>query len=226
MRISESETKRCPFCSEIIKAEAVKCRFCGEFLNIKQAKALGADAKLSSQSPQSGVLYAGRPSLWALAGAVIKGLIVLVVAACLLVFPLENPAAELLKLTDSQALAVGKYRVVVGLGLAVLVVLILLAKMIWLKSISYKVTADRIEWSRGIFERKVDNLDMFRVIDLRLHRSILDCILGVGTVGLITTDKTDPEFAFEKIHKPRQLYDIIKKVSLEADRQRGVIHLE
>jgi len=67
---------------------------------------------------------------------------------------------------------------------------------------------------------------MFRVIDLKLRRSLLDCILGIGTVGLITTDKTDPEFTFEKMRHCRRLYDTIKKASLAADHRDGVIHLE
>jgi hypothetical protein len=67
---------------------------------------------------------------------------------------------------------------------------------------------------------------MFRVIDLKLRRSLLDCIFGIGTVGLITTDKTDPEFTFEKIRNCRRLYDVIKKASLDADRRTGVVHLE
>ena len=90
----------------------------------------------------------------------------------------------------------------------------------------YEVSAQRIEYSRGILDRKVDNLDMFRVVDLKLRRSLLDCIVGVGTVGLITTDKTDPQFTFEKMRNCRRLYDIIKNASLEADRRSGVIHLE
>ena len=92
--------------------------------------------------------------------------------------------------------------------------------------ICYEITPERIEWSRGVLDRRVDNLDMFRVIDLKLRRSLLDCILGIGTISLITTDKTDPEFDFEKIRHCHRLYDIIKRSSLEADRQSGVIHLE
>jgi hypothetical protein len=61
---------------------------------------------------------------------------------------------------------------------------------------------------------------------MKLHRSILDCIFGIGTVTLITKDKTDPEFQFRKIRRPRVLYDIIKKASLDADRKQGVIHIE
>jgi len=139
----------------------------------------------------------------------------------------EQPGrSSKLALTEEQALAFGEYRVMASLGLGVFVILLLLLKVIKLKMTHYEVTAERIEWSRGIFDRRVDNLDMFRVIDLRLRRSLLDCILGIGTVGLITTDKTDPEFTFEKIRNSRRLYDVIKKASLDADRRDRVIHLE
>jgi len=131
-----------------------------------------------------------------------------------------------LELTESQSLTVGGYRLIAGLGLGLIVVLILVMKMVRLKMTRYEVSPDRIEWSRGILDRRVDNLDMFRVIDLKMHRSVFDVIFGIGTVGLITTDKSDPEFVFEKIRRPRELYDIIKKASLEADRQTGVVHLE
>jgi membrane protein YdbS with pleckstrin-like domain len=104
--------------------------------------------------------------------------------------------------------------------------LFLLLKMVRLKTIYYEVTPARIEWGRGIFDRKVDNLDMFRVLDLKLRRSILDCVFGIGTVVLITSDKSDPEFTFEKIRDPRSLYDVIKKASLDADRRSNVVHLE
>jgi len=229
MEVIESVTKRCPFCGEKIRAQAIKCRFCAEFLNTDEARALEADLQSNSEAAQSNsILFEGRPSLWALAPAVIKGLFFIVAAALLLKLPVENMANDFLKLelTDSQAKVIAEYRVIAGIGLIVLVLLILLVKMLRLKMTRYVVSPDRIEWSRGILDRKVDNLDMFRVIDLKMRRSLLDCIVGVGTVGLITTDKTDPQFTFEKIHNSRWLYEVIKKASLEADKRSSVVHLE
>jgi uncharacterized membrane protein YdbT with pleckstrin-like domain len=233
MGFIDLQTKPCPFCAETIQARAVKCRFCGEFLNSEKARALETGSEPDSQSHEDeetndNVLFACRPSLWGMASAIVKGLLFLAVAGLLIKFPLENTANDLLelKLTENQALAIGQYRVLAGFALGTLVVLILLLKILKLKMIYYEVTVDRIEWSRGILDRRIDNIDMFRVVDLKMRRSLLDCIFGVGTVALMTTDKSDPEFVFEKVRYCRELYDIIKKASLEADRKTGVVHLE
>ena len=233
MVVIDLQTKACPFCAETIQAAAVKCRFCGEFLNTEKARALEAgpdvDSELSEEEEtDESILFAGRPSLWGMAPAVVKASTVIVIAWFLIKLPLEGYINGWLnlKLTATQAFAIGRYRFIAGQGLIVLVVLILLLKVFKLKMIYYEVTADRIEWSRGILDRRVDNVDMFRVVDLKLRRNILDCIFGVGTVALITTDKTDPEFEFEKVRDCRYLYDVIKKASLAADRKTGVVHLE
>jgi membrane protein YdbS with pleckstrin-like domain len=236
MTVVDLQTKPCPFCAETIQAAAVKCRFCGEFLNTEKAKKLqekqDADPELSEEEEQDlegdDILFAGRPSLWGMAPAIVKGGLVIAFAWLLIRLPLEGYVARLLdlKLTPTQVFTVGSYRTLAGVAIGALVILILLFKALKLKMIYYEVSADRIEWSRGILDRRVDNVDMFRVIDLKMRRSLLDCILGVGKVELITTDKTDPKFVFEKISDCRYLYDIIKKASLDADRKTGVVHLE
>ena len=247
MQTTFSDTKECVFCGEAIQARAIKCRYCAEFLNTAEAKALEDQGICESQTEEEveddGILFYGRPSLLGMAGALIRGAIFLAIAVFLITYPIEEmpifqangtPVSVGETMTEeagfgfseAQLFAIGQYRVMVGLGLATLVVLILLVKTLRLKMIYYEVSADRIEWSRGILDRRVDNLDMFRVIDIRLRRSLLDCIFGIGTVSLITTDKTDPEFAFEKVRHSRQLYDAIKDASLDADRKNNVVHLE
>ena len=158
----------------------------------------------------------------------VKRLVLLAFAWLLIKLPHEGYVNSLLnlKLTATQAFAIGRYRVIAGWAIGALVILILLFKAFKLKMIYYEVNADRIEWSRGILDRRLDNVDMFRVVDLKMRRSLLDCIFGVGTVELITTDKTDPVFEFEKVRDCRYLYDVIKKASLAADRKTGVVHLE
>lgn len=233
MVMVDLQTKPCIFCAETIQAAAVKCRFCGEFLNSEKAKALLAKANPDAQ-PAKGqqedddLLFAGRPSLLGLTWEFVKGMLVIVLAFWLAGLPLEKWANDPLglKLTANQVYAVGHYKVLGAYIIAGLVVLGLLFRVLMLKTIYYEVCKDRIEWSRGILDRRVDNIDMFRVVDLKMRRSLLDCVVGVGTVALITNDKTDPQFIFEKVCDCRYLYDVIKKASLEADRKTGVVHLE
>ncbi len=229
------KTKQCPFCAEIIQARALKCRFCGEFLNTAKARALEAEANTEPEAHSSetgeiddGVMFAGRPSLLGMIPSVIKALIMLAIVWLIIKYPLESMVNNLIgsKLTMDQVLLIGRYREIIGWALGGIVVFGILFKAFYLKMIYYEVSNDRIEWSRGILDRRVDNLDMFRVIDLKLRRSLIDCIVGIGTVALITTDKSDPEFVFKKVRHCRELYDVIKRASLEADRRTGVVHLE
>jgi membrane protein YdbS with pleckstrin-like domain len=232
-----SRLKRCVFCAELIHIDAVKCRVCGEFLNTEKAKRLQEAAERRAQGLEDAgadgsVLFAARPSLLGLVGKAIKAVIMLAMAMFIYKYPLEDLADGFLtrfsdfRMSDGQYFALGDWRQLLAVGYGIVVVLLFVLRVVKLRMTHYEVTANRIEYSRGIFDRRVDNLDMFRIVDLRLRRTVLDCLFGIGQVTLLTTDKTDPEFTFEKVRNCRKLYDIIKKLSLEADQSQRVVHLE
>lgn len=233
-------TKSCPFCAEDIRFEAIKCRYCGEFLYGSRHESA---AKFGPRGPEDDrddadpahwddadddILWFGRPSIFALVGTLIKtGLFI---AVCWLIY--RYPVTTIVTYIPNAKVGlellarIERWIDLVTLGFVAAAALALIWKVVALKSIYYEVAPDRIEWGRGILDRRVDNLDMFRVIDLKLHRSLLECILGIGTVRLTTKDDSDPHFDFVKVRRCRDLYDVIKEAGLEADQKRGVIHLE
>ena len=221
IKFGEAKTKECPFCAEVIAAKAVKCRFCNEFLNTSKAAALTAG---ESGQTEGEVLFEASPSAWGIADTITKWMIPLCFGVFLMAYRLEE---KLLSDTAGEtSSAFGRYRVLAGLAIVVIALIVLMVKIAQVKSIHYKVSADRIEYETGIFGKKVDNLDMFRIIDIKLNRSFFDYLSGIGTVELATKDESHPKFVFKDIPDCRRLYDIIKKLSLNADQKQRVVHLE
>jgi uncharacterized membrane protein YdbT with pleckstrin-like domain len=205
----------------VIQAKAVKCRFCNEFLNTSKAKALTSG---TSEQTEGEVLFEASPSVWGIADTITKWMIPLCFGVFLMAYRLEEKLLS--DAAGESASAFGRYRVLAGLALAAIALLVLAVKIAQVKNIRYKVTADRIEYESGIFSRKVDNLDMFRIIDIKLRRDFFDYIFGIGTVELATKDESHPKFVFKDVPDSRRLYDILKKASLGADQKQRVVHLE
>ena len=94
------------------------------------------------------------------------------------------------------------------------------------KFIVYRVTTERIETEKGWISKKIDNVDLFRVKDVRLQIGIFDRLIGIGDVGILSSDMTDPSISLRGLHDPRPLYDRLKKETVRADRRRGVVHMD
>ena len=85
----------------------------------------------------------------------------------------------------------------------------------------YEITEDRFICHNGFFRTEVNEILLYRVLDLKLVRTLGQKILGVGTIHLYTADKSDEQFVIQNIKKPEAVRRFISKiVERERDEKR------
>ena len=73
----------------------------------------------------------------------------------------------------------------VGVGL-----IIVLVKWFQNLAITYELTEDRLILHRGIVNKSLDEIELYRVKDVRVEFSLIAQWAGIGTIVLISSDET------------------------------------
>ena len=73
----------------------------------------------------------------------------------------------------------------------------------------YRMSEDRLFLSTGFFTTKDDEILLYRVRDISLTITLWQRIFGVGTVTIISSDKTLPTLVLKNIKQPRMIKEKI-----------------
>ena len=93
----------------------------------------------------------------------------------------------------------------------------------WLENLaaSFELTEDRIIVRRGIFIKSIDEIELYRVKDIRLDFSLINQWAGIGTVTLTSSDGTTryKPLVLPHIERAEERREEIRRL-VEAARQR------
>lgn len=84
---------------------------------------------------------------------------------------------------------------------------------------SYKLTQDRLFIKRGFLNLREDEVRLYRIKDLVLHRSLFQRIFGLGTVEVKSSDSSMADFQLENIKNSADVKEQLS-VLVEEERQR------
>jgi len=85
----------------------------------------------------------------------------------------------------------------------------------------YIVEEDRLITRIGFFRTEVNEILLYRILDVRMTRTLGQKICGVGTITLYTADRTDASLELKNIKKPEQVRRFLSKiVEKERDEKR------
>ena len=82
---------------------------------------------------------------------------------------------------------------------------------------TYTVTDEIITRDSGLLRKEENDCYLYKVIDVRLENTLLERILGLGTIHCFTGDVTDPDLKIQHIKNAKEIKDYILKQS-EAER--------
>jgi uncharacterized membrane protein YdbT with pleckstrin-like domain len=70
---------------------------------------------------------------------------------------------------------------------------IILVKWVANLGITYELTANRLVLRKGIFVKSVDEVELYRVKDVRLDFTLINQMAGIGTITIDSSDETTRE---------------------------------
>lgn len=84
----------------------------------------------------------------------------------------------------------------------------------------YAVTEDKLLIKTGFFNTKEEEVRLYRIMDVTLNRSFGERIFKLGTIHVISSDKSTPHFDIKRIKNSKKVKDLLSEL-VENARQKN-----
>lgn len=109
--------------------------------------------------------------------------------------------------------------------LSALVLLILLYRYVYLRRIRYDITAEQLVCERGILIRKVDYMELYRIVDFQEKQSILQQLCGLKTVSILSMDRNTPRLDLLGMKRSDGIVTMIRERVEYNKRKKGIYEI-
>jgi hypothetical protein len=111
-----------------------------------------------------------------------------------------------------------------GLLLAILTLGIsALVAFIMARGTRYKITSQRVVIEKGVFGKRMEQIDLYRVVDYVVDKPFGQRLVGTGNLILEAMDKTTPEIRIDGVKTDvNALYERLRYCTEQEKRKRGV----
>jgi uncharacterized membrane protein YdbT with pleckstrin-like domain len=107
---------------------------------------------------------------------------------------------------------------------------LLIAVFKWLEVMSslYEITPERLILKRGIFMKSIDEVELYRIKDIRMDFSLLNQWAWIGTICLTSSDETTRtgELTLRDVPKAQARREELRGLVDAARKQRGVREMD
>ena len=86
----------------------------------------------------------------------------------------------------------------------------------------YAVTDEKLLIKSGIFSIKEEEIRLYRIMDVTLKRSFGERIFKLGTIHVMSSDKSTPEFDILHVKKSHDVKELLSSL-IEASRKKNKV---
>jgi uncharacterized membrane protein YdbT with pleckstrin-like domain len=200
----------CPDCGRDVSTLATACPHCGRPSPSGMAPLAGAPGPVRQEE----TLWQGTPSVALLAGH-FAGIVLVLVAVPLLAHFFASTMPEM-----DRAAGMVRFGWLATAILVAIQSIALLVAWVRLRSTMYRVTNQRVLVEQGVFSKTVDEIDLRYVDDSTFTQSLVERILGIGSVTLISSDKSSPRYVLRSIRDPRGVREMIRAEAYQTSQRQ------
>lgn len=113
--------------------------------------------------------------------------------------------------TPSQVVNAGTFFFMGLLFWLVLPLFVILWKWLVIKNTKYEVTTERIRTRTGVLNKKMDEVELYRVRDYKFEQPLFLRAFSLGNIVLQTSDRSNPELVLRAIPKGEELREQLRK---------------
>jgi uncharacterized membrane protein YdbT with pleckstrin-like domain len=114
------------------------------------------------------------------------------------------------------------------LGLAALSLLIILWR--WFENLAakYEVTEERLIIRRGIISKSIDEIELYRIKDIKIDFSLINQIAGIGRLTIASSDETtrDGDLVIAGIVRAQERRETLRRLVDAARQKRSVREID
>ena len=114
----------------------------------------------------------------------------------------------------------------VGLWVTVIPVFMSLWRVIVTATTKYHISEESLVFKRGVVKRKIDDLRLYRVEDIRVEQPLGIRMFGLGNIIVMSSDKSTPVITIEAVFQSEEKMEMLARM-VEKQRQiKGVRVIE
>lgn len=106
--------------------------------------------------------------------------------------------------------------------------LIVLAKWVQVMSVRYEISDNRLKVRQGILMKSIDEIELYRIKDVRLDFSIVNQLAGIGTITITSSDETtrNGKLVMRDVPRAEPRREELRRLVDAARERRGVREID